>query len=202
MADHADLAVHSFHRSIGETPLEEATDPRPVGMKGLSESLERGQLRPPRPGEPISEFTFGASNARTRKDSLEGLLQQVGSVETFVGLLHAGQLGLLLPGEVPWVFQQGPSARLQRGSQLPLSSLELCAAHVVDGAIEKLNDMKAVVDDLGVRKPLLDGLLERLIHVDRDDEDLFSLLVSELFEEMAKRGRVLSLMGPDPRPLS
>src|SRR5436309_6609466 len=105
MADHADLAVHSFHGSIRETPLEEAADPQPVSMKGLSESLERGQLRSSRPGEPVAEFTFGASNARTGKHSLEGFLQQVGSVETFVGLLHAGQLGLLLPGEVPGIFQ-------------------------------------------------------------------------------------------------
>src|SRR5437867_12406939 len=87
MADHAYLAVHTFHRSIREAPLEEAAYPRPVGMKGLSESLEWGQLRPPRPGEPVPEFTFGASNARPRKDPLEGFLQQVGSVETFVGLL-------------------------------------------------------------------------------------------------------------------
>src|SRR5881628_2725744 len=67
VADHADLAVHSFHRSIRETPLEEAADPRPVGMKGLSESLERGQSRPPRPGEPVPEFTFGTSDARAGK---------------------------------------------------------------------------------------------------------------------------------------
>src|SRR5439155_23422445 len=60
--------------------------------------------------------------------------------------------------------------------------------------------MEAVVDDLGIREPLLDGFLESLIHVDRDDEDLFSFLGPESLEETPERSRALPRMSPDHAP--
>src|ERR1039457_6462538 len=78
---------------------------------------------------------------------------------------------------------------------------KLRAPHFVDGVVGMLQHMKLVVDDLGLRGPLLDAQSERFPHVDTDRLDTFPLPADQLAtKELVQRLLLPLLAKPQPPP--
>ena len=113
--DHSDLGIDSFDDSVGESCLdvgEDAFSMFPYGSCGLDEGFQLGS-RGPR--EPFSKCPRCACWQTVVESFGQSLLEQIGSIEASVRLLELCELGALVTGQVPRIFN--------RTKRVPLTAL-------------------------------------------------------------------------------
>lgn len=110
---------------------------------------------------------------------IEGLLEQVGLVQTGICFQEAVQLEFAFPVEVLPIGQQVVTLPLDEPAFIPVDPLVLRPPDFVDCGIQVLGHVEVVVGDLAVGAVGLEGLLERPPHVHHSQLDLLASLDSK-----------------------
>ena len=113
----------------------------------------------------------------------EGFLQQVGHVESLVGLEKLVQSPLSLQREVLAVREKGVALTLDEGPIPTRKAVVLASPHLVESIGEMSHDMELVVDDLHIRDVPLGRVVEGLPHVHRRQFDVAGLGLANPLEE-------------------
>ena len=204
--DQAQLGVHLLHTGVRESVPNGRLDPGTLLGDGARELDERRQARSPRPGEPGVEQRdrVGEPDA---VDLAQLLGEQVGAVEPLVELLDAGELELLVLGQVARVLPECEAGSLEFLGELGLALaarvVSDLAADLVERVSRELDEVERVVADAGVRAALADRPGDPRRHVAGHQLDL----VAALFPQRRSRNFSTVLRSrPGPahtsRPLS
>ena len=177
--EHLPVVVERLDTPSGRSVLREREDAIQVRDEGVVE-FAHGHVaatgcllehRPERVGE--RELVWRLERLAQLLDGLVGTSElAVAQVE------QVPQLGLLVVGEpVPWPKDE-PSSPAPDASHLRPGAEEELATQLRDGLARSLHQVEGVVGVGDVRegRVLADGLLERVVHVGREEDDLRLLL--------------------------
>jgi hypothetical protein len=117
---------------------------------------------------------------RELPQALQALLQQISLEHPPVHLEQLVEFPAVQLREVFPTAQQQPFLPLDEFALLRPLAEELGLAHFVDGRVGMLHDVEFVVDDLTLRRPVLDAQAEGLPHVNAGRLNAFPLPVAQL----------------------
>ena len=164
--DFLDLAVDSFCSGIGLLIAQRITDAFSVSFKHLGDldDLLYGLLV--HTFKPALKILFCISERSASEDGLEVLSQSPSNADLQVQFLDGLKNILLIGCAVRLVFQERITAMLE-----PIVLLDLASAHLIDRFVEILDQMKAIMDQRGLRKQLCDTRNVGPPHIGRNGLD-------------------------------
>ena len=167
---------HRRERLVGREPLP---------LEALSPALEEGA---------------GPALGLVAPELAEGLLEQVGGVQSLVGLEQLGEGAAVVEGEVLAVGEQGVALPLDEGAGLGGEAAVLTTADLVERVAEVAHDVARVDDDAGLRCVLRERVAKRLPHVHRGDLDASRLFRAQRGKEEVDVGFRPALAADPDRP--
>jgi hypothetical protein len=164
--DSRDKVVEAFDKSRGQAVLHEATDPRALFQEASRQPLEWSQPACLRHGAPVGQCTLRPTLAAVAEERPELLLERVCLGQRFVGREQFREFRRPVRIELVLVGKHQEALAFQN---LPFRLVCLAAkasADFIDGLVDVGNEVEAVVNNVCVRLPGLDGRLVRTRTVD------------------------------------
>src|SRR3989442_8457983 len=163
-------------------------DPVPVPLDHGCELLVGLEPLPLQALLPALEEGAGPARGLVAPELAEGLFEQVGGVETLVGLEQLAQGCSAIVGEVVAAGEQGVALPLDEGAVLAGETVVLAAPHLVERVTEVAHDVELVEDHPSVRSVLRERVAEGLPHVHRGELDGRALLRAQRGKEDVQVG--------------
>ena len=181
----ADLVVEPLDHAQAELVIRVAVggNAGPVAIDHVGELLVGFEPLPLEGVAPAIEETPRASLGLVVPELPEKFLQQVGHVESLVGLEKLVQSPLSLQREVLAVREKRVALTLDEGPIPTRKAVVLASPHLVESIGEMSHDMELVVDDLHIRDVPLGRVVEGLPHVHRRQFDVAGLGLANPLEE-------------------
>lgn len=165
--DFFNLAVDSFCSGVGVLIAQRVTDAFSVSFKHLGDlgDFLYGLLL--HAFKPELEILFCIRERAASKDGLEVLPWPPSNADLQVQFLDGLENIFLICGAVHFVFQECVTAMFER-----ILLLDLASAHLIYRLVEIQDQMKAIMDQRGVREQLCDARNVGRPHIGRNGLDL------------------------------
>ncbi len=191
-------AIEPLGYCIGESRTDKGQDLGKVSTDCADELLQRFQSATESSCSPTLEESFGGTGICIIPELLELILQSPRSVDTVVGSLESFECAGVFSRSGGRMAVKEPSQTFERLPLVGAGPAPLLLAHIIDGAVEGLDDMEAIQDQGGVGAMLSDGAHVGLAHVAAGPPDpLFLKGTERLVEKPVNCLTALSLTYPD-----
>ncbi len=169
-----------------------------MATEGADKLLQGFQAAPECSCSPTLEESLGGTGVGVFPELLELILQSPCSVDTVVSFLQSFECAGVFSRSGGRMAVKEPSQTFQRLPLVSAGFAPLLLAHIIDGAVEGLDDMEAIQDQGGVGAMLSDGAHVGLAHVAAGPPDpLFLKGAERLIEEPVNCLPALSFSYPD-----
>ncbi len=198
----ANLIVEPLHQAEADLVLRVTVrrDALPVAVDHRRERLVGREPLPLEALSPALEEGAGPALGLVAPELAEGLLEQVGGVQSLVGLEQLGEGAAAVEGEVLAVGEQGVALPLDEGAVLGGEAAVLMTADLVERVAEVTHDVELVKDDARLWRVTHKRGAKGLPHVHRGKLDARRLFRAQCGEEEGHVGLGAALAADPDRP--
>lgn len=181
--DAGDEIVKALYHSGCQAVLYESADSGTLRHKSFCQPLEGGQPTCTGQLTPILQRPLGPVQGAEREDGSELFLEHIGRCQRLVGFHESSELLLSAAVEIVPVAQDEEAVPLKKLAPSATGLTPLTAPDLVDGLVDIHHQVEAIINDVGIGKPLADGRLIGPCTVNAHRTDAGALRVAEFFKE-------------------